>query len=91
MLCRDAFLQLTYCQCRPCEEQVSQILDRNVQTWGTLEVQELLLVVEPLPEGPDNDVCPEVLPPICFRANFGDSVDFKMCLLVTFFSSTCRL
>jgi hypothetical protein len=48
----------------------------------------LLMLVEPVPEGPDNDVCPEVLPPVCFLANFGVSVDFKMCLPVTFFSCT---
>jgi len=88
MFCLGAFPQLMYCQFRPCGEHVNQILDRNVQTWDTLEVEGLLLVVEPVPEGPDNDVCPEVLPPICFLANFGVSVDFKMCLPVTFFSST---
>jgi hypothetical protein len=66
------------------------ILDSNLQTFDAFMVGWLLLV-ESI-SGLENDLCPDDLhPPICFLASFGVNVDFKMCLLVTFFSSTLHL
>jgi hypothetical protein len=71
-----------------CKLNSIHILGRNLQTCDTLKTGGLLLV-EPVSEVLDIDLCPEdVRPPICFLASFGVNVDFKMCLPVTFFSST---